>query len=512
MYINKALLTISAAALAQGVIAQQRPNVVIIMTDQQRADLCKREGFPLDVTPFADSLAHSNAWFNNAFTSTPASSPARSSMLTGRYPSATRVRTNHNLRDIIYEKDMLDVFRDAGYKLALVGKNHAYVKASDFDYYEDYIHWGKIRKDTPEDKAFAHWLDEDAKGQYLEPSPFPVEQQNPVQIVNKAINWIDNNSEQPFFMWLSFPEPHNPFQISEPYYSMFSPEMLPEPTSTRKNLKNKGPKYETLSKLEDQSCPDLQKDLPRLKCNYLGMMRLIDDQMKRFVDDLKQKSIYENTIIIILSDHGDYFGEYGLIRKGAGVSDCLTKIPMIWTGPGIKNYSKGLNDFVSITDIFPTLCSAIDAEIPLGVQGRSLWPMLTGQDYPKEQFESIMVEQGFGGLDFGEEEDLTFAQEGCLEEGKISHFDELNTWSQSGSIKMVRKGDFKLIADANGNFEMYQLSKDPAELNNLFENGKYRKTKEDLLKCFVTWTLQLQDPLPTPHHRYKFKRTKYNWR
>ena len=81
-----------------------RPNVVILMTDQQRADLCAREGFPLDTTPFLDRLAREGTWFDRAYTSVPACGPARVSMLTGRYPNATRVRTNHNLADATYER------------------------------------------------------------------------------------------------------------------------------------------------------------------------------------------------------------------------------------------------------------------------------------------------------------------------------------------------------------------------------------------------------------------------
>ena len=100
-----------------------KPNVVIIMTDQQRADLCGREGFPMAVTPFADSLALSNVWFDKAYTVAPASMPARCSMFTGRYPTATHVRTNHNTLDMYYKKDMLEVFKEQGYKTALVGKN-----------------------------------------------------------------------------------------------------------------------------------------------------------------------------------------------------------------------------------------------------------------------------------------------------------------------------------------------------------------------------------------------------
>lgn len=105
------------------IVAQStKPNIVLIITDQQRADLCGREGFPLPVTPYADSLATQSVWFNKAYTSAPASAPARCSLLSGRYPSATHVRTNHNIPDVYYEKDMLDMLKENGYHTALIGK------------------------------------------------------------------------------------------------------------------------------------------------------------------------------------------------------------------------------------------------------------------------------------------------------------------------------------------------------------------------------------------------------
>lgn len=506
------LTAVSSIAGLSTVAAQtSKPNVVIIMTDQQRADLCGREGFPLAVTPFADSLALQNVWFDKAYTVAPASMPARCSMFTGRYPTATHVRTNHNGADIYYSKDMMDVFKEQGYKTALVGKNHAHVKGKDFDYFEEYFHWGKIRRDTEQDKDFAVFLNQEARGQYLEATPFPAEAQNPVQIVTKALSWAEQQKDSSFFMWVSMPEPHNPYQVSEPYFSMFTPDKLPATRTTRKDLPKKGDKYAILAELQDSSCPNLQADLPRLRGNYLGMLRLIDDQTKRLIEGFKAAGLYENTIFVILSDHGDYCGEYGLIRKGAGVPECLTRIPMVWAGSGIRPHKGPMDAHVSIADIFPTICSAIGVDIPVGVQGRSLWPMLTGQSYPEKEFSSILVQQGFGGEDFTRDEPLTFAKEGALTPNKVAHFDELNTWTQSGTQRMVRKDDWKLVIDSYGRGELYNLKSDPSEIDNLYNKKKYASKQMELLQELMTWELRVQDPLPLPRHRYHFKRNPYNY-
>lgn len=499
--------SVSASAQQQAKL----PNVVIIMTDQQRADLCGREGFPMEITPYVDSLAYANCWFDKAYTVAPASSPARCSMLTGRFPSATHVRTNHNVKDVCYEKDMVSLFKDYGYKTALVGKNHSYLNPSDMDYWVEYGHWGKSGKNkTDAERRVAEFLDKEAPGQWLQPSKIPLSQQQPVAIVDEALKWV-HSQDNPFLLWVSFPEPHNPFQVCEPYYSMFAPDKIPPVRTTREDLKYKTGKYQILADLEDRSCPDLQKDLPRLRGNYMGMIRLIDDQVKRLIETMRSIGKYENTIFIILSDHGDYCGEYGLIRKGAGIPECLARIPMVWAGAGICQQKGPMNAHVSIADLFPTLCSAIGAEIPLGVQGRSLWPMLTGKEYPEREFESILVEQGFGGSDFTEDEPLTFEEEGALDPKGVARFDELNTWTQSGTQRMLRKGDWKLILDNYGRGELYNLKEDPSEINNLFDNKKYALIQSDLLQEALSWVLRLQDPLPVPRHRYIFKRNPFNY-
>lgn len=489
-----------------------KPNIIVIITDQQRADLCGREGFPLPVTPFVDSLARQNVWFNRAYTSTPSSAPARCSLLTGRFPNATHVRTNYNMADAFYSRDMIDVMKKCGYKTALVGKNHTYLKPENvFDYQVDYGHKGMIHPETDEEKALARFLNEEVPGQYLDPSPVPTEQQQPYQIVTKALDWIGQQKNSSFFICVSIPEPHTPSQVCEPYYSMFPPESLPPVLTSRKDLPKKSEKYRILAELEDLSCPNLQRDIPRLRSIYLGMLRLIDDQIKRLVEGVKANGIYDNTLIVILSDHGDYCGEYGLIRKGAGVAESLTRIPMVWAGYGIRAQEQPMEAHVSIVDIFPTFCSVTGAEIPVGVQGRSLWPMLQGMEYPREEFASILVEQGYGGEDFTYKEPLTFEEAGSYRPDVEAGFDGLNPWTQSGALRMVRKGGWKLVMDSKGNGELYNLERDPSEIDNLFDNSNFLSEQLDLLKELSVWQIRTQDPLPVPRSRYPFKTNEYNY-
>ena len=510
--IGAAIAPISLAAMSDDSRKPSagKPNIIIIMSDQHRADVCKREGFALDTTPFLDSLAYKGTWFNRAYTSMPACVPARVSMLTGRYPSATRVRSNHNARDATYEQDLIDVLRGQGYVTGLCGKNHSYLRPDRFDHWFELSHDGGSGSErTEQEKAFDSYLRSLRHSAAYEPTPFPLECQCPYRAVSSALNWIDTIENKPFFLWLSFPEPHNPYQVPEPYFSMFPPDSVPPTRSGKEALKVKGFKFQFTRQLAERAFPDYDKQVVRARSNYFGMLRLIDDQIKRFVQSLKDKRVYDNTIIIYLGDHGDFVGEYSLVRKGPELPECLTRIPMFFTGPGIASGTQPHSAHISIVDIMPTLCNAIGLSLPVGVQGRSLWPLLTGSDYPKEEFASIYAEHGFGGLHYTAEDKLDPVKEGAI--NKAVSYDELNSWSQSGTMRMLRKGDWKLVYDMQGKGQLYNLTKDPVELNNLYDNRESAEVKQQMLADLMAWTLRVQDPLPLPRSRYIMKTDPHNY-
>ena len=324
------------------------------------------------------------------------------------------------------------------------------------------------------------------------------------------MHWIDGTprSADPFFLWLSFPEPHNPYQVPEPYFSMFPPETLPPTLSDRSALDVKGFKYQWLRHIGETAFPDYEEQLPRARSNYLGMLRLIDDQVRRFFDYLDSKGLRDDTIVIFLSDHGDYVGEYGLVRKGAELPEVLIRIPFVVVGPGVLASDGPHPAHVSMADVMPTICEAMGIDIPRGVQGRSLWALLTGEEYPKEEFDSAYSEHGFGGLHYTADDDFGAHGDGL---SPAIGFDELNGWSQSGTMRAIRKGDWKLVFDMQEHGQLYNLAEDPVELNNLFDQPDYADIQSKMLAGLLGWTLRAQDPLPRPRRRYRFKSDTRNY-
>ncbi|HTV42777.1 MAG TPA: sulfatase-like hydrolase/transferase [Candidatus Sulfotelmatobacter sp.] len=497
----------------------RNPNIIFIQCDQFRADVCRREGFPLDTTPFLDWLARSGTWFDKAYAASPSCVPSRNSLWTGHWPTATGIKSNANIKAFPnFKTGMDDVIKSQGYKMAAIGKMfHSYLRlrADRFDYFKTYEHLGEPEAGDIKAQKFNAFLEGTEFYADLEPAPFPAEMQQPYRMVTDAQQWIESlDGQQPFFIYLSINEPHNPYQVSEPYYSMFPPDKLPSLQAGPETIRLKGEKYIQLKELMLKAYPNLEKDIPRLRSIYFGMLRLIDDQIKRLAEYLQEKGIFENTVIIFAADHGDYVGEYGLMKKGAGVPECLTRIPMIWHGPGIVHQASPHPAHVSNTDIFPTICEMLGVPLPEGMQGRSLWPLLSGQSYPSGEFASVIAMQGMGGLDYESIAELDPYKEGALAANHPRYFDELNSWTQSGVLRALRKGDWKLVFNARGVGELYHLASDPAELRNLFGLPEYARQQMELLQDMLTWELRTQDPLPlpdSPPHKYIFKRDPRNY-
>ncbi|HEY6738358.1 MAG TPA: sulfatase-like hydrolase/transferase [Actinopolymorphaceae bacterium] len=481
-----------------------RPNIVLIMTDQHRAEFTADQGFGLDTMPFVDSLAAEGTRVRNAYTTTPLCVPARTSLLTGRFPTAHRVRQNSATHEVVRGADLLDVLREAGYSLHFAGKTHMYRQREDFDAFSG-PYWHERGPDqTDEQKRFAAWMHAIDHGPTTEPTPFPLELQFPYRIVSDAIEQISaRDPNRPFFSWLSFPEPHNPYQAPEPYFSMFPEDSVPDRMCGPEAIDVKGGTWRWLRDLLEEKRPGYDRLWRRYRATYCGMLRLIDDQIRRLIGHLDENGLLDDTLVFFVADHGDYVGDYGLQRKGAGMADALMRIPFVVTGPGVTRRDD-TEDFVSLADLFPTICEAIGQEIPFGVQGRSLWPLLTGAAYPAEEFASVYAERGYGGLPYGVDDrpPLHFPYDG-------TRYDELNTVTQSGMTRMVRHGRWKLTYDNTGKGELYDVVADPAELVDRWSDPEVRAVRAELTERLLWWATRVVDDLPEA--AYTPRRAARNW-
>lgn len=490
------------------------PNIVLLMTDQQRVGLTAASG-GADTMPTLDRLMADGSRFEHAYTSSPICVPARTSMLTGRFPSAHRVRQNSTPRHAYFEGDLLDTLRERGYSLHFSGKPHMHPGPEDFDSYHGPFFHDSSPRGSAEQREFDAWLQELDHAVAAEPTPFPVGCQYPSRIVDGAIKALDSlevgaeggsggtaggSDASPFFLWLSFPEPHNPYQAPEPYFSMFE-DVVPPRAVGPEVLDTVDWRFRWLRELQESKRPGYDAQWPRYRANYLGMLRLIDDQIARLLEHLGDGA--ENTVFLFLADHGDFTGEYGLQRKGAAMPEILMRIPLTVVGPGVARQHR--DELVSIVDVMPTLTDLAGAELPPGVQGRSLAPLLRGEAAPLEEFGSIYGELGYGGVSYREHDwpPLHFPYDGPT-------YDELNSVTMSGEMRMVVAGHHKLVVNDTGRQYLYDLEDDPYETRDLSGEAEKQEVLLALYRQLSRWMLRVADDLPVG--AYTPRTRAHNWR
>lgn len=509
-------LTLASQAIppVQAEESVEKPNLIFIIADQRHYGLSKATGYPLDTSPALDRLQGRGIGFQHNYCTQPACVPSRVSMLTGRWPDATRVRMNLQAQDAFFSQDLYQVAKTHGYRTGLSGKNHTYLKPSDVDVWREFTHQeGYIAPDAPPDvKEFEDWLKNLHFNMAEEPSPFPYTAQHPYRIVTEAIKFIDGCGDQPFLLQVSFPEPHDPEQVPAPYWNMFPPDAVPARCAGPEALNHMGPRARWEFRLQQDHFPDTEKKWRRYVSNYLGALRMVDDQIARLNDHLEKRNLSRKTLVVFTADHGDYVMDYGLGRKGVGLYEDLTHTPQIWWGYGVKPSSAVEQVFTSMADLMPTFCEAMGAEIPHGVQGRSLWPLLQGRDFPREEFRSIYTSAGLGGLYYEDADSIPTSI--AHDPRRTGSWDELNKVTQSGYQKMVRMGDWKLVYDMMGYGQLYDLRHDPCELSNLFGRPEHAEMQARLMAELAMWVIRSQDSLPTGPQNRKYQTkwpTQHNW-
>ena len=488
---------------APGATAQTaiKPNIILIIADQRTYGLSKGTGFPLDTSPTLDRLQAQGVGFERNYCTMPLCVPSRISMLTGRWANAHRVRNNLMSSAAFFEKDVYQVAKQQGYRTGLCGKNHTYLRRDSLDAWREYSHDGGPHEAGSQNAAFDKYLHDAHYNVVDKPTPFPLETQLPYRVVSDAMEFIDGTTNQPFLLQVSFPEPHNPEQVPSPYWNMFPPESVPARCGGPEMLSQLGYRLQWEYQMQQNASPQTEPLWRRYLSNYMGMLRLIDDQIKRLQGHLEQRGIAKNTLLVFTSDHGDALMNFGIGHKGLDVRETVTHTPQIWWGYGVKPNSKVVQSFTSMADIMPTLCEVMGAEIPDGVQGRSLWPLLRGNTYPKEEFRSVYTSVGLGGLYYTAEDHVPLA---VGQDPNGASFDELNKVTLSGNQKMVRMDQWKLVYDMMGYGKLYDLANDPCELKNLFNTPEHAAKQATLMAELAMWVIRTEDSLPTGPQNKKY--------
>jgi len=350
----------------------QRPNVILIITDDQGYGDLGYHGNPIVQTPNLDQLAEASVRLNNFYVS-PVCAPTRSSLMTGRYSLRTGVHDTYNGGAIMSTEEITiaEVLKEAGYKTGAFGKWHLGdnypSRPGDQGFDESVIHQAG-GMGQPGD--FTTYFKFDSS--YFDPVLWHNDQQESYKgycsdiFTGEAIKFIEQNKEGPFFCYLAFNAPHTPLQVPDKYYQMYKDV---DPAQGFDG--------------DDRPFPEmLDKDREDARKVY-AMVTNIDDNVGKMLQKLKGMGIEDNTVVIFMTDNGPQQRRYiaGMRGRKGSVYRGGVRVPFFIHSPGKFKGDRKINTTAAHIDILPTIASICEAPLPKGVKidGKDLLPVLRGQ-------------------------------------------------------------------------------------------------------------------------------------
>jgi arylsulfatase A-like enzyme len=424
-----------------------KPNIVYLMTDQQKATAASFLGNAHVPSPFMDEMAASGTAFENAYAPSCICTPSRTSVFTGVHPLVHQV-TCHQNRAPFNLPQLSEILMDHGYYTAAAG-HYEHGRNLTRGWHEQVPHqnWGRLGRSVME------WLSAGRRDLSWSAGGMDctAEEGTSHLLTDRVIRMIDGAqaAERPFFLHVAYNDPHPPYFVPPPYDTLVDPDSLemPDPGS---DAGRPLWQFECMRECGTERATD--EDIRRVVAVYYGMIAYADAQMRRVYDALAERGMLENTWFIIASDHGDYTGEKGLFCKSESLYECLLHVPLIIRPPAGEGrlQAKSVGGLVDLVDLFPTILGIAGAPVPGYAQGHDLvsW-VVQGCRQPLR--------------------DCLFAQVGDY------HGFLKTTWPAGialsgrhpGLLQGARTERFSYVRDPDYGDEAYDLQSDPRELNNL---------------------------------------------
>ncbi len=533
-------------------MSKKKPNFIVIMTDQQRADYLGCAGHPFVKTPAIDGLAKGGTRFTRFYVSSPVCMPNRATYMTGRLPAINGARGN-GLPLSLQANTFVDLLRSNGYRTALVGKSHLMtmtdhpamwkpkigegLQAPTGDFVEalkpwapdakydqenianwardmnwklelpfygfervhlctghgdevggEYIHWLKKQGKDPDKLAGRkNALEADVTCPQAWRTSMPEELYPTRFIQDHSLKVLDDLArdakDDPFFLMMSFPDPHHPFTPPGKYWNMYSPDQVKLPTNFYARPDDVGGPVDSAIRLHEEKGYDAERTMTFLKLNErqakeaialtCGMITMIDDAIAAVQAKLVALGLDQDTVIVFTADHGDYLGDKSIALKGPLHLNSILNVPFIWSDP--TQPTGKICDAISGTiDISSTVLARAGLAGFHGMQGRSLLPEIaTGKDHGN-------------GVHLVEEES------------------QRANFGYPGPVKLrsMIAGDWRMtLYEHAPHAEMYNLKSDPDENHNLWNHPDHLKTRAELLERMMRASIHSLDTSPAPRRR-----------
>lgn len=458
-----------------------RPNFLIVIPDQLRADAVGAFGSQVARTPNLDALAARGVHFTQAFTQHSVCSPSRVSFWTGLYPHTRGRRT---LTDLIRpdEPNLLRYLKEAGYYVTHIGmRGDTFAPGATELAVHDY---GFIVEPTV--STFGRMAGTDMataipRTFYVGLDPEVDAIDNDEAMTRSAIAWLADAPEQPWAMVLPLFAPHCPFMVTEPWFSMYDRAEMPGRAA---HTTGHEPAYMQLVRdtwgLDGVS----EEDWREIQAVYYGMISRMDDQFGRIMAALEANGLREDTIVIFFTDHGEYLGDFDLVEKWpAGVHECLTRDPLIMGGPTLDE-GRAVDALVEMVDLMPTVLELAGVPSTEAHFGRSLVPLLRGQAHAHRDF--AFTEGGFLA---SEEMGFERPQPPYDLKGRVQH----DHPEAVGRCIAVRDQEWTYVWRMYEPCELYSRTQDPREEHNLAALPQHAERIAHLHQAMLDWLLRSSD-------------------
>lgn len=435
----------------------KRPNILVFFSDQQRWDTVGCYGQRLPLTPHLDRLAAEGVRFEHAFTCQPVCGPARAALQTGRYPTEVACPTNH-CRLPAGERTLAHGLAEQGYETAYIGKWHLAscgpmggpddfrtraVPPDRRGGYQDF--W--LASDVLEFTSHAydgHMFDREGRRREFPPGRYRVD-----VLTDWAIEYLINRRrDRPFFLFLSYIEPHH----------------------QNDHFRFEGPKGSE-ERFADYDVPgdlaltggDWRLQYP----GYLGCVHALDEALGRLRTTLERLGEWENTLVVYTSDHGCHFRTRNSEYKRS-CHDASIRIPMVIHGPGFGG-GRVVSRIVSLVDLPPTILQAGGAPVPATMRGQPIQSLLDGRaaTWPEEAFIQISESQ-------------------C---GRA-----IRTPRWTYSVRAPGKTGMELGSDVYEEEYLYDLSSDPHQRRNRVMDPSLSEVRTDLARRLRRWMQKVGEP------------------
>ena len=462
-----------------------RPNIILIITDQQRYDTINALGFPYMDTPNLDRLVNEGITFTNCHITAPSCAPSRASLFTGYYPHTTGILKNGDT----WRRSWVEQLNESGYYCVNIGKMHTAPFETPLGFHERYVVENKDRYlegryyfDEWDKGLRARGLIKQQRELYRQRDDYAEalgafdwelpEETHPDMFVGDMASWWVETKPQPdgpLFLQVGFPGPHPPYDPTPRYAAPYLERELPTPVVTEEDLASQPPPFKAMQthneKVDHDSvvhqiiAPPEQRH--RQRAYYYANMTMIDEKVGQLLQSLEERGYLDNAVVIFTSDHGDALGDHGHSQKWT-MYDIITRMPLIVWAPGRFEGGRKLDGLCQLMDIGPAILELAEVPIPESLEAESLLPAFEGEPWSGREY--VFAEH---------------SRDGILQETEF--------------MTMIRSHDWKLVHFLDEPFgQLFNLAEDPDELHNLWDAPAAAEIKQTLLDTLREWRIRSQ--------------------